>query len=201
MDPLLSDARIDARQLCLTAFRDAIILPRYEKLTLSLSEEMSRINDKDGDRDENWQWARIQQMLLVLGSSSRTSNGDVPSRGEQATNQLLGFFRRSLPPPMLGHLRDKNTSGFTGIGMARGFIRKPGGVSGVAGDRRGRVDFSPSSRRGLHDPQPNYAENSQGETANNDYQQRNPRLDTYACGLRRGYESDDEEDYGQVVQR
>lgn len=64
MDPPLSDARIDARQLCLTAFRDAIILPRYEKLTLSLSEEMSRANDKDGDRGENWQWARIQQMLV-----------------------------------------------------------------------------------------------------------------------------------------
>ncbi len=279
VDPPLSDARIDARQLCLTAFRDAIILPRYEKLTLLLSEEMSRTNEKDGDRGENWQWARIQQMsafslcfkdasvhlychsrLLVLGSSSRTSNGDAPPRGEQATNQLLAFFRRSLPLSTLGHLRDRNSSGFTGIRMGREFLRKPAGVSGAPGDRRGRVDFSPSSRRDLRSPPPNYAESSQGdvptsqwmrhgrthvsnsdddddsdlgvplgsatptltsargygntprwhrsshepyssspETADNHYQQRNPRLDTDAQGLRRGYESDDEEDYGQVV--
>jgi len=258
VDPPLSDARIDARQLCLTAFRDAIILPRYEKLTLLLSEEMSRTNEKDGDRGENWQWARIQQMLLVLGSSSRTSNGDAPPRGEQATNQLLAFFRRSLPLSTLGHLRDRNSSGFAGIRMGREFLRKPAGVSGAPGDRRGRVDFSPSSRRDLRSPPPNYAEsdvptsqwvrhgrthvsnsdddddsdlgvplgsatptltNARGygntprwhrsshepyssspETADNHYQRRNPRLDTDAQGLRRGYESDDEEDYGQVVQ-
>jgi len=197
--------------------------------------------------------------LLVVGSSSRTSSGDGPPRGEQATTQLLSFFRRSLPPTTHGHLRGRSSGNFTGIGTGRGHLRKPVGVSGAPGDRRGRVDFSPSSRRDLRDPPPNHAESSQGdvrgsqrmrhgrtrasnsddddsdlgvplgsttptltsargygnaprryrslqepyssspETAENDYQQRNLRLGTDVRGLRRGYESDDEEDYGQVV--
>ncbi|KAF8342130.1 uncharacterized protein EI90DRAFT_1304376 [Cantharellus anzutake] len=101
---------------------------------------------------------RYHERLLVLGSNSRTSSGDLP-RGEQATNQLLVFFRRSLPPC---HLRDKNSDGF--IGTKNRFPERPTGFSGAAGDRRGRIDFSSLRGNKRGSPTANYPEISQGGT-------------------------------------
>ncbi|KAG8999976.1 hypothetical protein FRB94_008824 [Tulasnella sp. JGI-2019a] len=125
----LSSAPIDVRTLTLQSFRDAILLPVFERLHALLAFSIV----KDSKRDYNQ--PRFQQMLLVLTSIQPTSyalsmSEVPPSPGEHAIIHLLRA------------VRNPHSSAFHPLQMGRQRPRTMGPSSfsgGAPRDRRGRI--------------------------------------------------------------
>ncbi|KDQ10093.1 hypothetical protein BOTBODRAFT_190702 [Botryobasidium botryosum FD-172 SS1] len=125
-----SSTVIDVRKLALQAFRDAIIVPIYERL-YALFTTLTKDAFEIGQSDEYLQ-PRLQQMLLVLVSTASRPLSTVEptlSRGEQATIYLLRALRHD---PSRGQLAPRSTlragtPGFSAFSES------------VPRDRRGRI--------------------------------------------------------------
>ncbi|KAF8320890.1 hypothetical protein DL93DRAFT_1744478 [Clavulina sp. PMI_390] len=104
---LIDSNRIDVRRLVLLAFRDAIILPRVDRLAELLARsaerrrEMGFLGGGIGvgiEKSDEYQRPRIQQMLLVLHSTTGPISAEPPTQGEYATQHLLRVIRQPPPP-------------------------------------------------------------------------------------------------------
>ncbi|KAG8956269.1 hypothetical protein FRC04_004346 [Tulasnella sp. 424] len=129
----LTSAPIDVRTLTLRSFRDALILPVFERLHLLIASAQT----KEKDARNEYNQPRFQQMLLVLTSiqtpSVSLSMNEAPlSPGEHAIAQLLRAVRN--PSSSVFPLNQYPN------GHARRRTMGPSSFSGGAPrDRRGRI--------------------------------------------------------------
>ncbi|KAG8935451.1 hypothetical protein FRC01_000058 [Tulasnella sp. 417] len=129
----LTSAPIDVRTLTLKSFRDAIILPVFERLHVLIASAQT----KEKDARNEYNQPRFQQMLLVLTSiqtpSVSLSMSEAPlSPGEHAIAQLLRAVRN--PSSSVFPLNQYPN------GNARRRTMGPSSFSGGAPrDRRGRI--------------------------------------------------------------
>jgi hypothetical protein len=134
-------ATIDVRMLALRSFRDAIILPLFDRLDALLSQKSKEIFGV-GQGGE-YQQPRLQQMLLVLVSTSSHIPTAAQSPGEQAASHLLRLVRcqrdSAIPngsllsqshPAFRNHPNEYSNTGF----------------SSFPRDRRGRIAMKPPNR-------------------------------------------------------